>query len=146
MELDLSQIYKILPHRFPFLLIDKVLELDSKRIIAIKNVTVNEPFFTGHFPGNPVFPGVLLVEACAQASGILLNSLNSKSEEKQLGFLCRVSNFSFKRIVKPGDVLLIESEFLASKLSVYKFKTKATVNSEIAGLGEIEIIVKKRQE
>jgi len=144
MELDTPQILKILPHRFPFLLIDKVLEVSEKRIVAIKNISVNEPFFTGHFPENPVFPGVLLIEACAQASGILLNSLYRENDEKQLGLFGRISNFSFKRIVKPGDVLVIESELLASKMSVYKFKVKATVGGEIAGLGEIEIILTKK--
>lgn len=148
MELDIYQICKLLPHRFPFLLIDRVLDLDlnSKKITAVKNVTVNEPFFTGHFPDNPVFPGVLLVEACAQASGILLNSLSSKeNNEYQLGLLGRVSNFYFRKVIKPGDVLLIESVLTASKMSVYKFKTKATINSELAGDGELDIIVTRRE-
>lgn len=148
MELDISQICKLLPHRYPFLLIDRVLDLDlnSKKITAVKNVTINEPFFTGHFPDNYVFPGVLLVEACAQASGILLNSLSlNENNENQLGLLGRVSNFYFKKVIKPGDVLLIESELIASKMSVYKFKTKAIVNSELAGNGELDIIVTKRE-
>ncbi len=148
MELEISQICKLLPHRYPFLLIDRVLDLnlDSKKITAVKNVTINEPFFTGHFPENHVFPGVLLVEACAQASGILLNSLSKKeNKEGQLGLLGRVSNFYFKRVIIPGDILLIESELLASKMSVYKFKAKVTVNSELAGTGELDIIVANRE-
>jgi 3-hydroxyacyl-[acyl-carrier-protein] dehydratase len=108
MELDISQICKLLPHRFPFLLIDRVsdLDLNSKKITAVKNVTVNEPFFTGHFPENPVFPGVLLVEACAQASGILLNSytLKSKQRENQLGLLVEYQIFILKKVIKPGDI------------------------------------------
>ena len=148
MELEISQICKLLPHRYPFLLIDRVLDLnlDSKKITAVKNVTINEPFFTGHFPEYHVFPGVLLVEACAQASGILLNSLSKKeNKEGQLGLLGRVSNFYFKRVIIPGDILLIESELLASKMSVYKFKAKVTVNSELAGTGELDIIVANRE-
>ncbi len=102
MELNISDILGILPHRFPFLFIDRVLEIDEKKITAIKNVSVNEPIFTGHFPKDPVFPGVLLIEACAQASGILLNYLSKEKKEEKLGLFGGVSNFRFKKIIRPG--------------------------------------------
>jgi len=145
--MNIEAIMKVLPHRYPFLLVDRIIEMvPGEKAVGIKNVTINEPFFTGHFPENHVFPGVLLVEACAQASGILLNSLSKKeNKEGQLGLLGRVSNFYFKRVIIPGDILLIESELLASKMSVYKFKAKVTVNSELAGTGELDIIVANRE-
>ncbi len=146
MELNISDILGILPHRFPFLFIDRVLEIDEKKITAIKNVSVNEPIFTGHFPKDPVFPGVLLIEACAQASGILLNYLSKEKKEEKLGLFGGVSNFRFKKIIRPGDTIIIESELITTKLSVYRFKVKANVNEELAGWGEIEIISVAKEE
>src|ERR1700745_93662 len=106
--LDITAIQAILPHRYPFLLIDRVIEIErSKRIVAIKNVTINEPFFTGHFPGYPVMPGVLVVEAMAQAGCILLLSEIANREEKLVLFT-GIENAKFRRQVTPGDQLRLE--------------------------------------
>lgn len=107
---DIKQIMSMLPHRYPFLLVDRVLEFEpGKSLRAIKNVSVNEPFFQGHFPGNPVMPGVLIVEAMAQASGLLVQlSASQTSEDQQLYYLVKVDKARFSRIVVPGDQLVME--------------------------------------
>ena len=108
--LDINRIMKLLPHRYPFLLVDRVIEFEAnKRVLAIKNVTVNEPFFTGHFPGHPVMPGVLVIEAMAQASGILTQLTNAlERHANQLYYLVRVDKARFSRTVVPGDQLKLE--------------------------------------
>lgn len=145
MEFDSFYILNNLSHRYPFLLIDRVLKIDSKMITAVKNVSFGEQIFTGHFPDNPVFPGVLLIEACAQASGILLKSLSKGESEEKIGLFGGVSNFRFRKVIRPGDVIVIESELTQEKLSVCKFKVKASVNENLVGWGEIEIILVKKE-
>lgn len=109
---EAARIMEYLPHRYPFLLIDRVLTLElepEKRITAIKNVTINEPFFTGHFPGNPVMPGVLMIEAMAQAAGMLAHlAAETEGREGELYYLVRVDNARFSKIVVPGDQLLLD--------------------------------------
>jgi 3-hydroxyacyl-[acyl-carrier-protein] dehydratase len=108
--LDINEIQRLLPHRFPFLLIDRIVELDrKKRIVAIKNVTINEPFFAGHFPGAPVMPGVLIVEAMAQAGGVLLFT-EVEDRESKLVLFTGIERAKFRRKVIPGDQLRIEVE------------------------------------
>jgi 3-hydroxyacyl-[acyl-carrier-protein] dehydratase len=110
LPIEITEIMAMLPHRYPFLLVDRVIEFEAnKRVLAIKNVTVNEPFFTGHFPGHPVMPGVLVIEAMAQASGILTQLSNAiERQQNQLYYLVRVDKARFSRTVVPGDQLKLE--------------------------------------
>ena len=108
---DIYDILKILPHRFPFLLVDKILEMNEQRVVGVKNVTMNEPFFTGHFPGNPVMPGVMMIESIAQVGGILvMNTLDNPSDYTP--YFIKVDNVKFKRKVSPGDTLVFFVELV----------------------------------
>ena len=128
--IDIQGILKILPHRYPFLLVDRVLELEPNRILALKNVTFNEPFFPGHFPGVPVMPGVLIVEAMAQAGGVMMLSLAGPQEGKLIYFT-GIDNCRFRRPVVPGDQLVLEVELVARRATVAKMHGRATVNGEL---------------
>lgn len=132
MIMDVVEIQKILPHRFPFLMIDAVVEQERlKRIVAIKNVTINEAYFQGHFPGQPVMPGVLIIEGMAQAGGLLLLQEVPDREEKLL-YLAAVDNVRFRRPVVPGDLLKIEARVLAWRGDFCRIEGKATVNGQLA--------------
>ena len=137
-KIDYLEVKKYLPHRYPFLLVDTVESYElNKWIKAIKNVTHNEPYFSGHFPVLPVMPGVLIVEALAQASGILMyRSFDRYPSETDLFFLAGIDNARFKRKVVPGDQLLLHVEVLRSRESLWKFKGEATVNGELACYAE----------
>lgn len=138
--LDIEQIKEIIPHRYPFLLVDKVLEIEEgKRVVGIKNVTVNEPFFQGHFPDYPVMPGVLIVEALAQVGAIAV--LGIEENKGKIGFLAGVDKFRFKRQVKPGDQLRLEVEIIRMKGPIGKGKGVAYVGDEIACEGEITFAI-----
>jgi 3-hydroxyacyl-[acyl-carrier-protein] dehydratase len=131
------EIQNILPHRYPFLLVDRVLELEpGKRAIAVKNVTINEPFFQGHFPGHPVMPGVLIVEALAQTAGIAAASL--EGNKGKLGLFTGIDSIKFRRQVVPGDVLRLEADILTLKMGMAKVKVSATVDGQTAAEGEIK--------
>lgn len=138
-SMKINEIFKYLPHRYPFLLVDRVLEVEEgKRLVAIKNVTINEPFFAGHFPSEPVMPGVLIVEAMAQAAGVLIFTITKKLPSKDnLFFLAGVDNARFKRVVVPGDQLRMEIELLKVKRDIYKFKTQAYVDGDLVCSAEI---------
>jgi 3-hydroxyacyl-[acyl-carrier-protein] dehydratase len=136
-QMDIEQIRRYLPHRYPFLMIDRVLEVvPGKSLTAIKNVTVNEPFFTGHFPHQSVMPGVLLVEAMAQASGILIYQTLGILPETELYFLAGIDNARFKRLVIPGDQLVLQIELIKHRLDLWKFKGTALVQDEVACVAE----------
>ena len=125
-------IQNYLPHRYPFLLIDKVIKIEKgKNIIAKKNVSNNEPFFQGHFPEHPVFPGVLLLEAMAQATAILDVYSNKRDMTKHLYYFVGIDNARFKKQVLPGDIITIHAELLQSKSEVHKFAAYCEVESEI---------------
>ena len=132
-ELRIAEIMRILPHRYPFLLVDRVLEVDQdKRIVALKNVTINEPFFNGHFPGAPVMPGVLTIESMAQA-GAILGLLEKKADlSKTLVYFMGIDEAKFRRPIVPGDQMRIVVEVLRRKAIVWKMKGQVYVGTELA--------------
>jgi len=135
--LDIQQILGMLPHRYPFLLVDRVLEYkEGKSLIAIKNVTYNEPFFQGHFPGLKVMPGVLLVEAVAQAGGILIY-ISIPDPEKKLFFLSKIDKTKFRKPVVPGDQVRLEVEILKMKTKFCHVKGRALVDGDVVIEGEV---------
>jgi 3-hydroxyacyl-[acyl-carrier-protein] dehydratase len=132
--MDIHQILKKLPHRYPILLVDRVVELEKgQRIRAIKNVTINEEFFNGHFPRRPVMPGVLMIEALAQASALLaFETLGQEPDANTVYYFAGIDNARFKRPVEPGDQLVLEATLERAKSSVFKFKARALVDGELA--------------
>ena len=132
MTFDIQEILGLLPHRYPFLLIDRVVEFErGKRLVAIKNVTMNEPFFQGHFPGHPLMPGVLIVEAMAQAGAIImLNEIPDR--DKKLAVFTGIEKAKFRRPVTPGDQLRIEVDVLAMKSRLGRMEAKALVDGKVA--------------
>jgi 3-hydroxyacyl-[acyl-carrier-protein] dehydratase len=128
--MDIEQIMELLPHRYPFLLIDRVLELESTRVRAVKNVSANESFFVGHFPQKKVMPGVLIVEAMAQAGGVMMLSQAGPKDDRLI-FFTGIDNCRFRRPVVPGDQLVIEVELVARRATVAKMHGRATVEGEL---------------
>lgn len=137
--LDIREILDYLPHRYPFLLVDRVLELEAgRRILGLKNVTINEPFFPGHFPGHPVMPGVLIIEAMAQLSGVLaLASAGRKLGADAVVYLTGVDKARFKRPVTPGDQLMMTAELLQQRRTLNRFACRAEVDGKLACEAEI---------
>lgn len=136
---NITELYEYLPHRYPFLLVDRVVEMTpGERIRGYKNVTVNEEFFNGHFPGHPIMPGVLIVEAMAQLSGVLaFESKGRRPAEGYTYYLAGTDKTRFKRPVTPGDQLMMESRILADKRGVMKFDCQAFVDGDLACTSEI---------
>lgn len=128
--LDINMIQKILPHRYPFLLVDRIIEIQERKVIGIKNVTINEPFFQGHFPGQPIMPGVLIMEAMAQVGGV--GALNMRENIGKLAYFLSIDNARFRKPVVPGDVLRIEVDLLKNKLNVMKIHAIAKVGDVLA--------------
>ena len=137
--MDLKEINEYLPHRYPFLLLDKVLEVEpGQRIVALKNVTVNEHFFVGHFPHHPVMPGVLVIEALAQASAILsFKTAGQKPGDSSVSYFVGIDKARFKRPVFPGDQLILESTLLRCVHRIWKFSAKARVDGVVVAEGEL---------
>lgn len=137
--MDIHQILKQLPHRYPFLLVDRVLELEKgKRIKALKNVTINEPFFTGHFPHRPVMPGVLMLEALAQAAALLaFDTMGEAPDSKSVYYFAGIDGARFKRPVEPGDQLTLEVSLDRMKAGIFKFGARAKVGEETAVEAEL---------
>jgi len=137
--MDIHQILKQLPHRYPFLMVDRVIELDKgKRIKAIKNVTINEPFFTGHFPHRPVMPGVLMLEAMAQAAALLsFDAMGVTPDDKTVYYFAGIDGARFKRPVEPGDQLVMEVTLERAKAGIFKFKGVTRVGEEVACEAEL---------
>ena len=127
--LDVDTIRKILPHRYPFLLVDRILESTDKKVVGLKNVTINEPFFQGHFPGRPIMPGVLILEAMAQVGGV--GALNLSENLGKLAYFLSIKDAKFRKPVVPGDQLIIEVEIVKTKLSVMQVKATAKVAGEV---------------
>jgi 3-hydroxyacyl-[acyl-carrier-protein] dehydratase len=137
--MDIHQILKKLPHRYPILLVDRVLEVEKgKRIKALKNVTINEPFFNGHFPHRPVMPGVLMIEALAQAAALLsFETMGVSPDDKTVYYFAGIDGARFKRPVEPGDQLILEVELVRMKAGIFKFKARASVGTELAVEAEL---------
>lgn len=137
--MDINEVLQYLPHRYPFLLIDRVLDFEpGKSLVAIKNVTVNEPFFPGHFPQRPVFPGVLIMEALAQATGILaFKSTDTKPSDNSLYYFAGIDNARFKQPVQPGDQLRLEVEVVKHKRTIWKFKAEAKVDGKVVASADL---------
>ena len=137
--MDIHRILQLLPHRYPFLLVDKVIELEKHHhIVAVKNVTINEPFFPGHFPNRPVMPGVLMLEALAQASALLsFESSDTPPDPRAIYYFAGIDGARFKRPVEPGDQLLLHSQVLRVKAGIYKYQTRATVDGQLAAEAEL---------
>ena len=132
-NINIEEIQDYLPHRYPFLLVDRVIELElGKYIRAYKNVTTNEPFFIGHFPGKQVMPGVLILEAMAQASGILgFKTMQKKPEDGSIYYFVGADSLRFKRPAIPGDQVILESSVITNKKGIWKFNCKATVEKDL---------------
>jgi 3-hydroxyacyl-[acyl-carrier-protein] dehydratase len=137
--MDIHKILKKLPHRYPILLVDRVLELEKNvRIKALKNVSINEPFFMGHFPARPVMPGVLMLEALAQAAALLsFESLDLDPGDDTVVYFVGIDGARFKRPVEPGDQLILEATIDRAKAGIYKYKTRASVDGELAVEAEL---------
>jgi 3-hydroxyacyl-[acyl-carrier-protein] dehydratase len=136
-----ESILEALPHRFPFLLVDKIVEITDESITGIKNISFNEPVFQGHFPEDPIFPGVMLVESLAQLSGIYLYyRFEKQTDQKKQGLFAGIENFTFKKVIRPGDQIMLKSTFYKSKMSVYLFNVSAMIENVIVGTGLIKII------
>ncbi|MBT3529839.1 MAG: 3-hydroxyacyl-ACP dehydratase FabZ [Gammaproteobacteria bacterium] len=135
MLLDVEEIKEYLPQRYPFLLVDRVVEMEmGKYIKAYKNVTVNEPFFEGHFPEQPIMPGVLIIEALAQAAGVLgFKSQEKKPKDGYLYYFVGADNVRLRRPVVPGDQLVLEATIITNKRGIYKFESRASVGDELVG-------------
>ena len=143
--MDIQQILRKLPHRYPFLLVDRVLELEKGvRIKALKNVSMNEPFFQGHFPARPVMPGVLMLEALAQAAAILsFDAVDAEPGDDTVVYFAGIDNARFKRPVGPGDQLILEAVIERARSGIYKYKTRATVNGHL--VAEADLMCTMRQ-
>ena len=143
--LDIHKILKKLPHRYPILLVDRVLEIDKGvRIKALKNVTINEHFFLGHFPARPVMPGVLMLEALAQTAALLsFESMDSEPGDDTVVYFVGIDGARFKRPVEPGDQLILEASIDRVKSGIYKYKTRASVDGETAVEAELMCTMRK---
>ncbi len=139
MSMDIHQILRQLPHRYPILLVDRVLEIEKgKKIRALKNISINEPFFTGHFPHRPVMPGVLMLEALAQAAALLaFDTLGVTPDDKTVYYFAGIDGARFKRPVELGDQLMLEVELLRMKAGIFKFGARALVEGEVATEAEL---------
>jgi 3-hydroxyacyl-[acyl-carrier-protein] dehydratase len=141
--IDINRIMKLLPHRYPFLLVDRVLEFTPRQsITAIKNVTINEPFFQGHFPDFPVMPGVLIIEALAQTAALL--TFTEEKAEDAVYYFAGIDGARFKKPVLPGDQLVMVATYQREKAGIYKFHVKATVDGELAAEADITCAVRRK--
>jgi len=144
--MDIHEILKHLPHRYPFLLIDRVLSVDAgKEIVALKNVSMNEPFFPGHYPHHPVMPGVLIVEAMAQAAALLsFKSLDGKPDENTVYYFVGIDGARFKRPVSPGDQLILKVTMLRNLRGLWKFAAVAEVDGQVAAEAELMCTMREK--
>jgi beta-hydroxyacyl-ACP dehydratase FabZ len=142
---DIRGIMEFLPHRYPFVLVDRIIEMvPNERIVGLKNVTINEPFFQGHFPGEPVMPGVLIVEAMAQAGGVLVYSSRSEDKRKKLIYFMGIDKARFRKPVVPGDQLIFEIMWTKRRGNVSKMSGKATVDGTLVAEAEIMAMTEEK--
>ncbi|MBN2429332.1 MAG: 3-hydroxyacyl-ACP dehydratase FabZ [Deltaproteobacteria bacterium] len=146
-SLNIGEIFKILPHRYPFLMVDRILEITDGKIIGIKNVSVNEPFFQGHFPGEPIMPGVLIIEAMAQVGGIYAIVTQNLPTDMNTYFV-GIDNAKFRKPVVPGDILRFELELLKQRRGIYFFHGEAYVENDLVAEADLKatLIPKKESE
>jgi beta-hydroxyacyl-ACP dehydratase FabZ len=133
---DINEIMKLLPHRYPFLLVDRILEVGETHLVGLKNVTINEPFFQGHFPSQPIFPGVLILEALAQAGGVMTSVLYPQQDRTAV-FLMGFDKVRFRRPVRPGDQLILKLKLIKQRGPVFKMSAEAFVDDQLAAEAEI---------
>ena len=145
-QMDIHEILKHLPHRYPFLLVDRVLSVEpGKEIVALKNVSMNEPFFPGHYPHHPVMPGVLIVEAMAQAAALLsFKSMGTKPDDNSVYYFVGIDGARFKRPVSPGDQLILKVEMTRNLRGLWKFKAVAEVDGQIAAEAELMCTMREK--
>ena len=144
--LDINEIMRILPHRYPFLLVDRIVEHEpGKRIVGLKNVTINEPFFPGHFPSFPVMPGVLIIEAMAQVGGILAYLASSDEIRKKICYFVSIDNAKFRRPVVPGDQLRIEMDAISSRRNIWVLNGKVYVDDKLTTEAELKATFADKQ-
>lgn len=147
MELSLEEILEILPHRYPFLLLDRILELTlNERVVGLKNVTINEPFFQGHFPGKPIMPGVLIIEAMAQTGGVLAFKSNPRHIGKNLIYFLGMDKVKFRKPVVPGDQLILELVALRRGEKVWRMQGKAFVRETLVAEAELTAAIAEDKE
>jgi UDP-3-O-[3-hydroxymyristoyl] N-acetylglucosamine deacetylase/3-hydroxyacyl-[acyl-carrier-protein] dehydratase len=140
----IEEIMKVLPHRYPFLLVDRILELEAnKRVVGVKNVTINEPFFQGHFPGHPIMPGVLIIEAMAQVGGVLMLGTIDDPSQKVVYFTS-LDNVKWRRPVRPGDQIVFELEVVAVRGPMCKMRGVAKVDGELVAEADLAAMVRDR--
>lgn len=139
LPVDVNTIRSLIPHRYPFLLVDRIVDLDieAKRIVGVKNVTVNEPFFQGHFPGQPIMPGVLIIEALAQAGGVLTQLSLGRDAQSKLFYMVKVENARFNKQVVPGDVLMLDVQMKRLIRNMGWYYGEAKVNGEVVASAEV---------
>jgi beta-hydroxyacyl-ACP dehydratase FabZ len=143
--LDIKGIMKVLPHRYPFLLIDRILEMEKgKRVVGIKNLTFNEPFFQGHFPDYPIMPGVLLIEAMAQAGGVLALSYEPEKVKNKNFYFSSIDKVKFRKPVLPGDQVRFEVEVIKQRSFLWRFSGKAFVGESLVAEGELQGIISNK--
>ncbi len=141
--MDVDEIMKKLPHRYPFLMVDKVIELErGKRAVCVKNVTINEPYFQGHYPHTPIMPGVMIIEAMAQSGGLAVDS--AAGSESAVPLFAAIDKARFRRVVKPGDQLIITVNVISARSQVVKVEAKAEVDGELAAEGQLTFVLTKR--
>lgn len=146
MDMDIRQIQELLPHRYPFLLVDRILEIEpGRRVVGLKNVTINEAFFQGHFPGQPIMPGVLVIEAMAQVGGVLLMRTLNLSAEKKLFYFTGIDRARFRRPVLPGDQLRFELDLLHLRSRNCRMRARAFVEGKLVAEAELSCIVVDRE-
>jgi UDP-3-O-[3-hydroxymyristoyl] N-acetylglucosamine deacetylase/3-hydroxyacyl-[acyl-carrier-protein] dehydratase len=138
-ELDIMGVLKLLPHRYPFLMVDRVMKVEGNRIVALKNVTMNEPYFQGHFPGHPIMPGVLQLEAMAQVAGILM--LRQAEHTGKLAYFMSAESVKWRRPVQPGDQLIIDVELTKSRGKIGRAKGTCSVAGEVVSEAEVTFML-----